>query len=91
MSLPTDRLTTANITLRIPQDYHNEPVISRLVSDHGLVVNIGAAMMGEDSRTEGWFKLELRGKQSQIQSALVFLEELDLEFWSNDSPTDESW
>ncbi len=91
MSLQTDRLTTANITLRIPKDYHDEPVISRLVSEHGLVVNIGAAMMGEDSREEGWFKLELRGKQSQIESALVFLEELDLEFWSNDRPDDEMW
>jgi hypothetical protein len=91
MSLSADHLTTANITLRIPKDYHDVPVISRLVSEHGLVVNIGAAMMGEDSRTEGWFKLELRGKQSQIESALVFLEELDLEFWSNDRPTDEMW
>ncbi len=91
MSLQTDHLTSTYITLRIPKDYHNEPVISRLVSEHGLVVNIAAAMMGEASHEEGWFKLELRGKPAQIESALAFLQELHLEFWKNDSATDEDW
>jgi NIL domain len=33
-------LTNKRIRVRIPKDYHQEPVISRLVSDCGLIVNI---------------------------------------------------
>lgn len=84
-------MSIAKITLRIPQNLHNEPVISRLVSEHGLTINIAAAMMGEDVQEEGWFKLELRGTQAQIDSALAFLEDLSLEFWRDDKPETEGW
>lgn len=86
-----DRLISTKITLRIPKDFHNEPVISRLVSEHGLTINISAAMMGEDVQEEGWFKLELRGTQSQLDSALTFLDDLSLEFWRHDNQETEGW
>lgn len=38
-------LTNKRIRLRIPKDYHQEPVISRLVSEYGLTVNIAAAIL----------------------------------------------
>lgn len=31
-------MTNKRIRLRIPKDYHQEPVISKLVSDYGLVM-----------------------------------------------------
>ncbi|AFY73882.1 NIL domain-containing protein [Synechococcus sp. PCC 7502] len=86
-----DRLTTARITMRVPQNYHKEPIISRLVSDHGLTVNIVAAILGENAKEDGWFNLELEGTSHQIQSALVYLEELDLEIWDKSASDDDTW
>ncbi|MGJ5631746.1 NIL domain-containing protein [Nostoc sp. CALU 1950] len=54
-------LTNKRIRLRIPKDYHQEPVISRLVSDYGLTVNITAAILGANAVGDGWFDLELQG------------------------------
>jgi ABC-type methionine transport system ATPase subunit len=80
-----------HITLRVPHSYHQEPIVSNLVSDHGLTVNITAALMGENAKQDGWFNLELVGADNQIQSALVYLEELELEFWEKQSQTESSW
>lgn len=35
-----NNLINKRIRVRIPQDHHQEPVISRLVSEYGLTVNI---------------------------------------------------
>jgi ABC-type methionine transport system ATPase subunit len=86
-----DRLTQTQITMRVPQNYHKEPIISRLVSDHGVTVNIIAAILGENAKEDGWFNLSLEGTSHQIQSALVYLEELDLEIWDKSSSDDDTW
>jgi len=86
-----NRLTQTQITMRVPQNYHKEPIISRLVSDHGVTVNIIAAILGENAKEDGWFNLELEGTSHQIQSALVYLEELDLEIWDKSSSDDGTW
>ncbi len=86
-----ERPTSVRITVKIPKDYHNEPIISRLVSEHGLTVNITAAMMGENPNEEGWFNLELTGTGDRIRSALVYLEELDLEIWNKSEDEDDAW
>ncbi len=83
--------STARIKIRIPKDYHQEPVISRLVSQHGLTVNILAALLSANAREDGWFDLELRGTALQIQSALVYFNELDLETWSQFNPQEADW
>lgn len=80
-------LTNKRIRLRIPQEYHREPVISRLVSDYGLTVNISAAILGSDAIGDGWFDLNLQGTSSQIDNALIYLNDLDLEIW-DESETD---
>ncbi|OUL21176.1 ABC transporter [Nostoc sp. T09] len=69
------------IRVRIPKDYHQEPVISRLVSDYGLIVNITAAILGANAVGDGWFDLELQGTDAQIESALNYLQELSLQIW----------
>ena len=73
--------TNKRIRLRIPQEYHQEPVISRLVSDYGLTVNISAAILGSNAIGDGWFDLDLQGTPAQIDSALVYLNDLDLQIW----------
>jgi ABC-type methionine transport system ATPase subunit len=86
------RPTHSNITVRITKDYHQEPVISHLISQYGITVNITAALLGENSREDGWFNLELQGSDRQIHSALNYLNELDLEFWyKNERDRQEGW
>jgi ABC-type methionine transport system ATPase subunit len=83
------QLTNKRIRLRIPKDYHQEPVISRLVSNYGLTVNIAAAILGANAVGDGWFDLDLQGTTAQIDSAITYLNELHLEIW-DDSQT-SSW
>jgi len=85
------RTTQTRIRLRIPKSYHQEPVISRLVSHYGLTVNITAAILGANARDDGWFDLELRGRVPQIDSALTYLNELDLEVWNSSDNDDDGW
>jgi ABC-type methionine transport system ATPase subunit len=79
------RPTQTRIRIRIPKNYHDEPVISRLTSQHGLTVNITAALLGANARDDGWFDLELRGTREHIRSALLYLNELDLEIWNENT------
>lgn len=85
------RTTQTRIRLRIPKSYHQEPVISRLVSHYGPTVNITAAILGANARDDGWFDLELRGRMPQINSALTYLNELDLEVWNSSDSDDDGW
>jgi hypothetical protein len=78
-----NRLTEKRIRVRIPKDYRQEPVISRLVSDYGLVVNISAAVLGANGVGDGWFDLGLQGTTAKIDNALIYLNDLALEVWSN--------
>jgi ABC-type methionine transport system ATPase subunit len=86
-----NRPTQTRIRVRIPKEYNDEPVISRLVSHYGVTVNIAAALLGANARDDGWFDLELRGKTSQIQSALTYLAELDLEMWTESNSETDGW
>lgn len=74
-------LSSQRIRVRITKEYHQEPVISRLVSDYGLTINIKAAFLGQDAISDGWFDLDLQGTESQIANALSYLQELKLEVW----------
>ncbi len=85
------RLTQIRIRLRIPKDYHQEPVISRLISQHGVTVNIAAALLSANARDDGWFDLELKGTPQQISSALIYINDLDLEVWHDSSSQEDSW
>jgi ABC-type methionine transport system ATPase subunit len=89
--LGADRRTQTRIRLRIPKAYNNEPIISRLISHHGVTVNIAAALLGANGRDDGWFDLELRGTSRQIQSALTYLDEMDLEIWGESNPEEDGW
>ncbi|HEY9629490.1 MAG TPA: NIL domain-containing protein [Coleofasciculaceae cyanobacterium] len=86
---PSDRYTQLRVRLRIPKAYQQEPIISNLITRYGLKVNIAAALLGANGREDGWFDLELNGTQAQIQSALMDLNDLDLEIWYEED--DEVW
>ena len=90
-SVIDNRPTKIRIKIRIPKNLQEEPVISRLVSDHGVTVNIAGALLGANARDDGWFHLELRGTAPQIESALIYLDELDLEIWSKSDTEEDGW
>jgi ABC-type methionine transport system ATPase subunit len=75
-----------DIRLRIPEDLHGEPVISQLTSQYGLVVNIVSANLGVNAGS-GWFHLSLKGNQAQIQTAIAYLNDLDIEIWEDNNGT----
>jgi NIL domain len=86
------RPTQTRIRICIPKQYRSEPVISRLISQHHLTVNVNAALLDANARDDGWFDLELIGTGRQIQSALIYLAELDIEIWSQSiDPESENW
>lgn len=86
------RQTQTRIRIRVPKEYHQEPVISNLISEYGLTVNFNAALLGVKTSDDGWFDLELNGPAKQIESALIYLNDLDVEIWSNsNNPVEESW
>ena len=82
-----NRNAQKRIRLRIPKQYHQEPVISKLISDYNLKVNITAALLGANGNGDGWFDLDLQGQNKRIQEALIYLKELDLQIWT-ESETD---
>ncbi|MEH2412588.1 NIL domain-containing protein [Nostoc sp.] len=75
---PTKSVEPASVHSRIlvPQRYHRQPVISRLVSRYGLTVNIKAASLTSDSDSDGWFDLELSGNPQKLINSLSYLQGL---------------
>ncbi|HEY9813962.1 MAG TPA: NIL domain-containing protein [Candidatus Sericytochromatia bacterium] len=84
-------LTKTRIQVRIPKHYSQEPVISRLISQHGLTVNIAAAILGANTSNDGWFDLEISGTAQQISNAQIYLNDLDLEVLSEPKYQEYCW
>lgn len=80
-------MTLKQVRVRIPKQFHQEPIISQLVSLHHVTVNITAAMLGANANGDGWFDLELQGTETQVKDALGYLNDLGLELWRE---TDQS-
>jgi hypothetical protein len=86
-----NNLTKVRLRLHIPQCYQQEPVISRLISAHGLVVNITKAMLAENTDGHGCFDLELQGTPSQISSGMTYLESLNLTIKGKPNADGDGW
>jgi len=87
----SDTPTQIRLRVSIPKAYHQEPVISRLTADYGLLVNITGAMLRPDTREHGWFDLELRGTPSQIQNGLAYLQQLELKISGRPNADGDGW
>lgn len=76
-----NNLIQKRVRVRIPKNYHQEPVISSLVEKYGLKVNILAAILGANATGDGWFDLSLIGEQEKVEAAIIYLSKLDIEIW----------
>ena len=86
------RPTQLRIRIQIPKKLTEEPVISRLISRHGLTVNFKAALLSSGIREDGWFDLEIMGTKRQIESGLIYLDELNVKIWHKSTDVDaETW
>lgn len=90
-AIKNHRPTMVRIRICIPPEYNSVPIISRLVSHHEVTVNISGASLAADSTQDGWFDLELEGSNPQIQSALTYLDEMDLEIINKTDPEEDGW
>lgn len=89
--LSSDRQTQTQIRLRISKQYHQEPIISELSTRYGITVNILGALLSQNAKEDGWFDLELRGNAAQIDSALSYLNDLNLQIWHDADADDTGW
>jgi ABC-type methionine transport system ATPase subunit len=86
-----NRRTQTRISVRIPEQMHEKPVISQLISHSGVTINIAAAQLTGDVPQHGCFDLELRGTVFQIASALTYLDELNLEIKHQTATEEDGW
>ncbi len=84
-------ITQLRVRLYIPARYQQEPMISRLISDYGLIVNITGAMLEHNTQKEGCFDLELRGTFEQIKRGLGYLESFQIQVIGKPNPAGDSW
>ena len=89
MMIVDTRLVTLGVKIRIPEELHSEPVISNLILQYGITVNIVSATLGINAGS-GWFHLTLKGNQAQIQTAIAYLNDLDIELWQENIETHTS-
>lgn len=89
--LSQDRITQARIKIKIPKQYYQDSIISQLISRFLLEVNILGALLGSNAENDGWFDLELKGQSRQINEALLYLSDLDVEFWNESDISPDGW
>ena len=76
------------LSLPLHNDYHFDSLYI-LFSGSPLTVNIKAAILGQNAVGDGWFELDLQGRETQIQNGLNYLQELKLQIW--DENTNSDW
>jgi L-aspartate semialdehyde sulfurtransferase ferredoxin len=89
-----DSIAERDVRLRIrvyyPRGLQQEPIISKLISEHGLMVNRMSTRRNTQSQQRR-FDLELTGAIAQIQSGLIYLESLNLKLKGKPNPDGDSW
>jgi len=86
-----NRPTELRLKIRVPKRYQQEPVISELGTRHNLKVNILAAVLGANGEGDGWFDLNISGRAEDIDNALVYLSDLDVEVWNKSESGHTGW
>lgn len=74
------------LKLGIFKRYQHKPIISELVSNFGLTVNIVSALLADDIYDDGLFELEIWGELEQVYLSLRYLEQLGLSLLVDASP-----
>jgi hypothetical protein len=70
-----------SIDINIPQQLHQEPVLANLITNYDLIVNFKAAVLDRKATGGGWFNLDLEGYPQDIDNALSYLRNLEIEIF----------
>lgn len=70
------------VRIQIPKSLHEIPIISNLITDYGVVVNIRGAILDQKATGGGWFDLLLKGESNQVERAVAYLKETGVEIWN---------
>lgn len=84
-------LTNVRVRLQIASHYRQEPIISQLTLNYGLVVNITSALLGDNTNGNGYFDLELQGTTDQISQGLLFLKSHNVAISSKPGTSGDGW
>lgn len=76
-----DRPVETRVRVRLPKQHHAQPVISQLISVHGLNINIMGALLSTSGQEDGWFDFLINGEATVITDALLNLLEMDADLW----------
>jgi hypothetical protein len=68
-----------SVNINIPQRLHQTPVLAHLISNYDLIVNFHAAVLDRKATGGGWFNLDLQGDLQDIEQALNYLRDLEIE------------
>jgi hypothetical protein len=86
-----NRPTEVRIKIKIPQQYHQKPILNFLAVNHNIEISIIGALLGSEKPNDGYFDLLLQGDSKQINDALVELAELDIEVWHISGQEIDGW
>lgn len=79
------------LQLSIPYCYAQTPILSRLISQYHLSVNILAAKLEKNHNASGIFDIELQGTTQKISQGLDYLNSLNLKILSKANIDGDSW
>ncbi len=83
-------VTRLRIQVDIPQQYQHEPIVTRLIAEHGLTVTVIRALFAVDA-LQGRLDLQLIGSIAQLQSGLAYLQALNLTIKGKPNADGDSW
>ena len=70
------------IRIQVPQSLHQVPIISTLITEYKLIVNIRGAILDQKAIGEGWFDLLLDGEALNLEQSILYLKDIGVEIWN---------
>jgi hypothetical protein len=80
-AIETQHQVLYSVDINIPQRLHQQPVLANLIANYKLTVNFHAAVLDRKATGGGWFTLSLAGDLSDIEQALNYLRDLEIEIF----------
>ena len=70
------------IRIQVPQSLHQLPIISTLITEYKLIVNIRGAILDQKAIGGGWFDLLLDGEDLNLEQSVLYLKDIGVEIWN---------
>ena len=70
------------IRIQVPQSLHQVPIISTLITEYKLIVNIRGAILDQKAIGGGWFDLLLDGEDLNLEQSVLYLKNIGVEIWN---------